>query len=142
MPGMSKHHQPHTKPFPERVAEPGEPLPEVPAEAYPPDSVALPETPAFAAEDAFTQAQAPIDRMPSVRAHAARVAARADLVTELGALPASNDLVAIQSNAGAGYYADKHDHLVADLNALTFDDAAALAQRDALVQRLSAGSTK
>jgi hypothetical protein len=116
--GMSKHH-PHTpKPPPELVAEPGEPLPEVPAEAYAPDSVALPDPFAIA----YRANPGPVDA----------------LVRELGALPETNEVIAIRSNAGAGYYADKPDHLAADLCALSFSDPEHAAAAEGLATRAAA----
>jgi hypothetical protein len=74
-----------------------------------------------------------------VRRYDAKMLRRGDLVRELGALPATNDVIAIQSNAGAGYYADKPEHLAADLCALSFSEAADATAAEALAARAAAG---
>jgi hypothetical protein len=142
MPGMSKHQQ---HPPPKTIEPDTDPEP-VTRDETPPDPYTAPELRRDLQGPGFTvggKARVNHEITPEHHANAAaRRQEKSDLTTELATLPASNDLVAIQSNVGAGYYANKHDHLVADLTALTFDDPAATAQRDVIVQRLSAGATK
>lgn len=66
---------------------------------------------------------------------------RGDLVGGLAGLPQVAALEGIRSNAQAGYYATvPAAQLVADLEAVTFEDAEHTAARDKLIEQARAGS--
>lgn len=71
----------------------------------------------------------------------AGVRSSGDLASELGSLPAISALDGIKSNAAAGYYKTvPAEQLVADLQALTFENEEHVAVRDALVERARGGA--
>ena len=95
---------------------------------------------------AAADAQPAADGQPDPAAQAkisAAAGARSggDLLAELGALPAIGALDGIKANAQAGYYRTvPAEHLVTDLQALTFENEEHGKVRDALVERARGGA--